>query len=170
MTKTRLVKPTDFVITERATNFHQITQEHASQKGHFLPDVLREFMDDVREAFRKGGRVVAHHIEFDYRIIYEELGRSGLSELQQEWKSIAGKGCCTMDPIVGRWLRQCMGKDVGPETATHTVPLDEMFGGLHPENTTLLKKRHDAGADAEMAWLVYAALLLRARAGRARAM
>ena len=170
VTKTMLVKPDGFVISDRATHFHNITQERALKEGRALADALREFMDDVKEASGNDGMVVAHQIEFDFRIIYEELGRCGLFALQEDWRCVARKGYCTMNHVVGRWLQECLGQEVGPQTAKHALRLEDMLRCLYPQGEQLLAKRHDAGADAEMVRLVYIALLARARpsAGRGR--
>ena len=67
---------------------------------------------------------------FDYRVIYEELGRCGLASLQKDWRDIAGKGYCSMNPVVGKWLLQCSRDEIGPHT---TLALDKMTGYLFSE-------------------------------------
>jgi DNA polymerase III epsilon subunit-like protein len=162
-TKVYLVKPDGFDVTPRATQFHKITHERAQAEGRPLTEVLQEFMCDVKGAYASGGRLVAHQIEFDYRVIYEELGRSRLTTLQEEWKSMGRQGYCTMNPIAGRWLLESAGQEVGPPTAKHTLRLGTMLRLLLPDDTGILQKKHDAGADAQMTRLVYIALFARSR-------
>ena len=62
-TKALLVRPQGFMVSDRAWKKHGITHTMAVQDGGALADVLQEFMQDVKEAVAKGGRVVAHQIE-----------------------------------------------------------------------------------------------------------
>ncbi len=79
--KERLVQPTNFEISKKATDFHHITQQEAVTEGLPLEDVLREFMLDMVDLYHRGGRVVIHHLEFDASIIARELERANLVEL-----------------------------------------------------------------------------------------
>ena len=104
------------------------------------------------------GRVVCHHLEFDAGIIDNELARCGLEHLRPEWATAVRKGCCTMCPEIGRWVRTCFGRDTGPPTAKNTMRLKELAGWLIPRNAELLAKHHTAGADAELHLLLYGEL------------
>ncbi len=64
-----------------------------------------------------------------------------------------------MNPLVGRWLLQHSGREVGPPTKQHTLSLDTMMPLLAPKHVHLFADRHDAGADAQMTRLIYIALL-----------
>ena len=141
--------------------FHKISHEQAVQDGNALEDVLREFMADVTHACESGGRVVAHQLEFDAGVIYEELGRCGLDALRDEWACIARKGYCTMNHVVGRWLLECSGSEVGPPMVHHTLRLDVMLRLLLPQHSAMLAEWHDARADAQMTRLIYVAMLSR---------
>ena len=57
------VKPQDFVISEKAAKYHNISNELAHLEGKPLRDILVEFISDIRSATSKGGRVVAHNLE-----------------------------------------------------------------------------------------------------------
>lgn len=164
ISKSSLIKPQDFQITEKARGCHGITQEAALQNGRPLADVLGEFMRDVSQACARGGRICAHQLEFDAGVVDEELRRCGLLDLQATWGRIARSGYCTMNPPVGRWLKQCSGHDVGPENKQHTLGLTYMARllGLCPDS--FQKRHHDAEHDAQMTRFIYAALLERAKA------
>ena len=71
-----------------------------------------------------------------------------------------------MSPVVGRWLLQDAGHEVGPPQKQHTLQLDWMLRELVPQKSDLVSQRHDAGADAQMTRLIYVALLR--RVGRLR--
>ena len=165
--KVALVQPDGFEIAEKASTFHKISHSTAAREGRPLPDVLREFMEDVLEWCDRGGRVVAHHLEFDAGIILNELARCGLHELHDAWKRVAHKGFCTMDYEVGRWVYGCMGQEVGEETAKHIIGLASIVpllkDPLSDEHIKMLKQQHQADVDAQLTWLVYAALLTRAK-------
>ena len=166
--KVALIQPDGFEIAEKATTFHKISQATAAQEGRPLADVLREFMEDVLEWCDRGGRVVAHQLEYDAGIILNELARCGLHEFHDAWKRIAQKGFCTMDYEVGRWVYTCAGQEVGPETAKHSIGLEKIVpllkDPLSDEHIEMLKNHHhQADVDAQLTRLVYAALLARAK-------
>ena len=124
-----------------------------------MRDVLSEFIGELLAAHASGGRVVIHHLEFDAGIINRELERAGLQCYQAVWAQIASAGVCTMDPAVGEWVRTCLGMEVAPYPNGNTMKLDFMLQGLACATSSLLSKRHTAGADAQMHVLLYRALV-----------
>jgi len=152
-----LVKPDGFQVEQKATDFHGISHEIATEKGKDLKDVLNEFMMDAMNAYKDGGIVIAHQIEFDAGVIYEELGRCGFTDLQKEWTTIAKNGFCTMSPVVGRWLLQSNNEDAGPTTVQNTLRLDQMAKMIIPERGVM--KRHDAECDAILCRWIFVALV-----------
>ena len=161
--KSRFVKPSGFQISAKATNFHSITQEKAECDGIDLAIVLREFLDDVRQACRCNGRVVAHHLEFDAGIIDREIHRCGLEDLREEWQRIAKNGYCTMNPELGRWMRMTTGREVGPATAKHCEGLQATVRAILPAEAHRLNDHHDASSDADLTRAIYTELLKRSR-------
>ena len=162
--KCYLVKPSNFQIESKATKFHGISHEIASDQGRDLKDVLREFMKDVSDAVDGDGIVVAHQIEFDAGVIYHELGRCGYTDLQSKWADIARRGFCTMSPSIGRWLLKSSGEDVGPITAQHTLGLSKVARMIIPKRQHT--KPHDAECDANMSRWIFLAILEQARLQR----
>ena len=158
-TKRRFIKPTGFQVSTKATAFHHLTQELLEQEGLELKTVLDEFLTDVRYACQHGGRVVAHHLEFDAGVIDCELNRCGLTELREEWRCFARNGFCTMNPELGRWVRIASGREVGAPTAKHCEGLAATLQLLLPDKAMLLSGHHDAGRDAELTRSIYVALL-----------
>ena len=92
-----LVKPENFMIAEKATAVHGITQETAMAHGRPLRDVLVDLMCMVRRAKTVGARMVVHHLAFDATIIDEQLGEAGLEHERAEWVAFASAGFCTME-------------------------------------------------------------------------
>ena len=131
--------------------------------------MLSEFMEDVVAACERGGRIVSHQLEFDAGIIMYELERCGLHVLMHRWSTIAREGMCTMDPDLGRWLRICFGQDCGTERTKNTFPLSALVEKLVDGGKDLLKKQHNAGADADMHRLLYISLLDLAKRTTSRA-
>ena len=156
-----LVKPNGFQVEEKATNFHGISHEMATNNGEDLKDVLMEFMTDAMKASKDGGIVVAHQIEFDAGVIFEELGRCGFINLQNEWATIARNGFCTMSPVVGRWLLQSSNEEVGPTTVQHTLRLNELAKMIIPEQQ--VTKQHDSEYDAGLCRSIFLAIAERAQ-------
>ena len=157
VTKNFLIIPNGFEISAQATQFHKISHERALREGRPLSDVLCELMNDVLHFYRHGARVVAHQLEFDATVIFEELGRCGLLDLQKDWEGIARKGYCTMNPTLGRWLKQRRGEEVGPTSVQHALGLQNTLGRLLPE--VIPPHHHVAVNDARMARQIYVALL-----------
>ena len=81
---------------------------------------------------------------------------------------MAARGYCTMNPEMGRWLALCEGgEDKGPAWKP-IISLKNMVRKLFPEEEadSLLAEHHEAGADANMARLVYLTLADRVKAAR----
>ena len=167
-----LVKPENFVIAEKATALHGITQEAALAQGRPLRDVLTEFMGVVGRAEALGARLVVRHLEFDAGNIAQQLADAGLDSMRAEWAAFARKGFCTMDPDVCAWAQRCKGRDVAPEdnsTLALTLSLNAAASLLLPKISRveyLQKHQHTAGADAQLHRLLYIALRSLARANQ----
>lgn len=164
-----LVKPSGYRIATKATNHHHIEHDRAVKEGQPLQLVLEEFMADMIDIDEQGGRVVAHHLEFDACIIKNELGRAGLRDLQKRWCAIARKGVCTMDPNIGRWIRACAGKDFGSADSMPVMSLQCAIDWVLPKSALirdLTAKLHTAGADAQLHRLLYVALMSRVAEAR----
>jgi len=69
--KTFVVRPEGFEIPEFISRIHGITHKFATENGHSLADVLRDFLADVQAATV----LVAHNIDFDLAIVRSELYR-----------------------------------------------------------------------------------------------
>ena len=158
--KTKRVIPNGWTVSQQAYDFHKISTEDA-QKGEPLQDILSEFLKDVRSICQQGGRICAHNFEFDAGIIWEELGRCGSEDLKDEWFETARtKGYCTMNPEVGRWIWQCMGRGVGALDSKWTKGLHLLLKLLAPHREDLfLTSCHKAVVDAEGSRLLYMTLL-----------
>ena len=166
--KSVLVKPASFTISDRATDFHGITNEFATQHGTPLAQALVALLTDVEEAYNRGGRLCAHQIEFDAGIILCELRRCGLDELATAWQRMAARGFCTMGSALGRWVLMSAGEQVQEnETARHFLGLKAISRTLKiPDCESLVAQHHDAGTDAKLTCLVYSSVLQRAAAGQ----
>ena len=67
-----------------------------------------------------------------------------------QFVAAARKGLCTMDPQIGRWLREAWGEDSGKAEAMNAFKLKDLVQKLLPECVELLKQHHSAGADARL--------------------
>jgi DNA polymerase III epsilon subunit-like protein len=163
-----LVLPDGWMVAEKAARYHGTSQAQAEQNGRPLAWVLERFCDEARAVCGRGGRLVSHHLEFDAGILRREMARAGLA-FEEEWSGLVRRrGVCTMCPQIGRWLRECFGRDAGPETAMNTLRLKDMATWLlEPEKRSQIEF-HTAGADALMHALVYQELRKRAREASGR--
>ena len=131
------------------------------QHGRPLPDVLEEFMADVMAARADGGRLCAHHLEFDAGIILRELRRCGLVGLAAAWAAIATDGFCTMNVDLCDWALPLLARErQGSELGKRFLQLGTVAAALQiPDCIELLEQHHEAGADAMAAAQIYAAVL-----------
>eukprot|EP00973_Karenia_brevis_P091435 12407422-Karenia_brevis.AAC.1 len=154
-----IIRPTGFEISDKAAKFHGISQARAIREGRCLEDTLRAFMADVQEVCRCGGRVVAHHLEFDAGIILNELNRCGLHDLHAAWLQFAQQGFCTMDFEVGRWVLACRNQETGPESVKHCLALKTIVRHVIQEHNEMFRQHSDACVGAQCTRLVYATIL-----------
>lgn len=161
--KNRFVKPSGFQILAKAVAVHSITQEKIESEGIDLAIVLCEFLNDVRDACWRNGRVVAHHLEFDAGCIDREFQRCGLNDLREEWQRVAKNGYCTMNPELGRWIRTTSGREVGAGTAKHCEGLQATVRAVLPAEIHFLGDHHNARCDASLTKAIYTELLKRSR-------
>ena len=143
-----LVKPDGFTITPNAIEKHGITQEMANASGLPLETALQTMVGDVLEKCARGARVVSHNLPFDAGLIYEELNRSGLHSLKDQWAHVVHNGIDTMDPDIADWARRrkgCEHKDWKSPTSLRDLVISYVPGAA-----LLLKNHHKAGADAYM--------------------
>ena len=155
--KERLVTPEGFRIAAKATRVHGVTQELAVA-GSSLRCVLSEFMQDLSEASSGGGRVVCHHAEFHCGILFSELVRCGMTDVVPRWATLVRAGVCTMDPDIGRWVRETFNEEVGTAYQKHALPLKELVSRLLPNRADLMKRHRSAGESAATVLNVWAAL------------
>jgi DNA polymerase III epsilon subunit-like protein len=156
----RVVRPDGFEISKKASEYHGISQKDAIEQGVALAEALRALMLNVQEVCRRGGRLVAHHLEFDAGIISREMRRAGLDTAEEWSRLVRTHGFCTMCPFLGRWLSQCFGRDAGAETAMNTLKLQQLVKWLVPPEKRVSVRFHTAGADAHMTVEVYLAVLV----------
>jgi len=144
-----MICPDGYQISQKATNYHKISHEHATTNGKPLKNALIEFMDDLQYVVEtKKGRIVCHHIEFDAGIIANEMLRCNMFNLLDRFKDVVRNGLCTMDHNIGKWLMQCHGEDTGSSTTMNVLSLKKIVDLVLPEERQLLEKHHSAGVDS----------------------
>ena len=146
--KSIMVRPDGFEVSSEAVKMHGITQEKLASAGVPLGEALEIVVTDVLKHCSRGARVVAHNLSFDAGLVYAELGRAGLSHLQEGWADAIRGGVCTMDPDVGTWARSMIGLEDKPRSIP--VGLKTLISGLVPDANALLRAHHTADGDAAM--------------------
>ena len=152
-----VIQPVEFIVAPKAEKYHGISHERALLIGKPLRDVLQELLVDMRMCSEAGGRIAAHHLEFDCGIIAMELRRAGLEQHCVDWANFSAKGICTLSPAIGKWVCQCVGRDTGPENKMNTLRLSDLVDTLLPGHP-LKRQMHTAGADAQMHRLLVIAM------------
>ena len=146
-----VVKPDGFAISPEATQKHRLPHDVAVATGTPLREALRSMLGDVLDVCGRGGRLVAHHLEFPAGLISEELGRAGLGDMKETWAEVVRRGICTMDPDVAGWVRRMIG---APGDYVVPMRLTDAFGGLVGDRKELLQGHHSADNDAAMCWFL----------------
>ena len=120
----RWIQPDGFEVTPQAAAYFNISQEQAASKGKPLREVLAEFLHAVATIGSKGGRICAHHLEFDAVIVDMELQRAGFGEKCGMWANLVEEGFCSMNRHAAHWVCNQKG-----------------YPGARPVGTTDLKDR-----------------------------
>ena len=169
VTKSRLVKPKGFAVTNAAAKIHKIKHDDAAERGGDLGVVVAEFMHDVFEVADAGGRICAHQIEFDAAIIAAELVRTDFSMGDRvRWADLVSCGLCTMNPHITKWCCEHYRRSIDTYGNNSVNPLSPC--SLEAVARTLLQpcqelqdKAHDAGSDSRLGWLIVAEYRRRVR-------
>ncbi len=90
-----IIKPEGFVIPESAAAIHGISTERALREGGPIAEILKEFSGAILSA----GRLVAHNMDFDEKMVRVELLRKGMLDVLQEVP--ASHKICTMKSSTG---------------------------------------------------------------------
>ena len=161
-TISRYVIPDDFEITAEGAAKQGVTQAFVQKHGLPLTEALKEFVASAQEAFTRGARLAAHQIEFDAGVIAAELQRCGLQQELEFWDKAVRGGICTMDPLLGNWIRDQIG-DVDEQGRSRTGPLGlkDCVRLMVPSSAELRRQHHTADKDAEMAWLLCKSIVAR---------
>ena len=154
--------PDNFKVTVEGAAKHGVTQAFVEEHGLPLMEALNVFLASAQEAFTRGARLVAHQIKFDAGVIAAELQRCGLHEELEFWDRVVSGGICTMDPLLGNWIRDLIG-DVDTQGRSRTGPLGlkDCVRLMVPNSAELRRQHHTADKDAEMAWLLCKSIVAR---------
>lgn len=119
-----IIRPDGWAIPEEAAAVHGITQERAEKDGVSLDSALLLFIADYVDCHT----LVAHNIDFDYRVVGAELIRTGIKAGRR-----IGKQVCTMQSSTDLCaIPGSYGKYKWPKlTELHETLFGESFDGAH---------------------------------------
>ncbi|TNE32576.1 3'-5' exonuclease [bacterium] len=124
------VKPDGFEITEESQKIHRISNEKANDLGYPIANVMEVF----NAVIKKSTYLVAHNIDFDYKVLSSEFARLYLkSDLEEKTK------ICTMQETV----EFC---NLPGSNGLKFPKLAELYYKLFAKN---FDNAHDAQADIE---------------------
>ena len=157
LTKSLLIKPEGFVISEAVATNHGITTEKATVVGSPISRVLIEFLSDFADVQRRFGRVCGHHLEFIMGVIKSEMLRAGLDNELDAWSNAATNGFCTMNPDITD--RVCIDhtkhiQDSFSMGQRRAISLKDMALTLLTGYLALMNQCHEVGAASRTTWLV----------------
>ena len=164
LTKSLLVKPDGFEISEAAAAKHGITTEKALAVGSPISRVLAELLADFADVRRCCGRVCACQLEFDMGVIKCEMERAELHDELHAWRKAAMNGFCIMNPDITDWACTKFVEHARHHTSIwyrKTISFQDMVRALLPGRVALLENHHEAGANSRMTWLVVRQLFRR---------
>eukprot|EP01047_Picozoa_sp_COSAG01_P087926 COSAG01_NODE_20449_length_952_cov_1.936694_1_plen_223_part_00 len=94
---------TDRLISQKAHDYHRITNAQVAREGVPIDRALRRFVDDCRWLRSVDGLLVAHQLEYDAGIILRELGRlPSMQSCRPLITALAARGICTMNASAAR--------------------------------------------------------------------
>jgi DNA polymerase III epsilon subunit-like protein len=153
------VKPDGFEIATSATKIHKITTEFAAENGVTIRAALDEFLHDLKATIANNGRICAHNLEFDAKIIYEEMKRANFNVDDIDFFTCAVQnGFCTFNPTLTRWCCEEYLRSISrfseDDGLLAPVGLKELVRVLDVETQMSIGQFHDAGVDSRATWLV----------------
>ena len=122
--------------------------------------MLSEFLREVFAIVDAGGRICAHHIEFDGAIVAAELTRAGFDlDTCERWSDCLWSGLCTMNPFITEWAcKKYRGGidsyDNGTTDPLMPCALPAVAWTLLAPHDDLLHEYHNAGTDSRLAWWI----------------
>ena len=144
--------PDAFGVTAEGAAMHGVTQTFVKEHGLPLGLTLKEFVASAQEAFTRDARLAARQIDFGAGVSAAGLQRCGLHQESEFWDEAVPGGICTMDPLLGNWIRKLIG-DVGEQGRSRKQPLGlkDYVRPMVPKSAELRRQNHTADKDAEMA-------------------
>jgi len=133
-TRCHIVRPEGFRIPADATRIHGISHARAVQEGRPLAEVLGEFLE---AAARPGIALVAHNLDYDFRVVGAELVRLG-----KPLRLLECPGICTMKTTTDVCRLPRPGGGMGFKWPTLAELHDFLFGRSY-------EGAHDALRDLE---------------------
>jgi len=82
--KNYVIKPIGYTIPKTATDVHGITMKKALEIGHKVEKVLKEFLEDVKDA----DAIIGHNIDFDMKVVQSELFRFSMENDLEDMKTL----------------------------------------------------------------------------------
>jgi len=122
------------MVKERIVRGFDKTNEIATDEGICVKMAMELFMMDVLDIVRQGGRLWGHHLGFHGSVIERQLERLGMYALHQTWVDILREGVCLMDPVIGKYVRQCCDETSNETSSALSFP--ELLKCLLPEYYT----------------------------------
>jgi len=151
--KAHLIKPEGFRIADEAEKYHGITNEMVFKHGEYADSVYAEFLDDLRIVSQNKGVAIAHSIDHEDCVLYNNLSKSGM----YVWDHI--KKFCTLNPAI--LTRFCDGSFNRDRTfGMKLVEMHYLFTGCGDEKEALRSRAHDALADVRMCADIFRELLI----------
>jgi DNA polymerase III subunit epsilon len=118
-----ITKPEGFIIPSESTKIHGITTEIAMEKGEDIKKILKEFSKDIEKA----SILIAHNINFDYKILSAEFVRMDLPN-----QLISKKKFCTMKGTINFCkISTNRGYKWPKLSELHKILFDQSFEGEH---------------------------------------
>ena len=125
----------------KATNYHGLTDEQLTREGIPIAEAMKQFGAELRKLDAAGGKLIAHHLEFDAGILRAELELLGdeFAGTTALLRSLAKDGVCTLE-----WAKNYLVGVGKLDTACEPFGID-----------TTSTMRHTAVYDAEVAATLY---------------
>lgn len=134
-------------ITELNTDFHKnISINFLNKVGKNIKEVLEIFIKDLNKVILEGGKIIAHNIEFDLKILENECKLNNIEIDIDKYKKCI---YCTMKESINI----CNIKSLTHEGQNKYPKLIELYKHFFNKEPEL--QLHNAVNDVEILWLCY---------------
>ena len=107
--------------------------EETPNSGIQMKTALEEFMTDVLDMVRQGGRLWGHHIAWHGFVIEHHLDQLAMHALQKTWGHVLREGISLCDSVIGGYVKESCGETCTQRPSDNTLSLQGLILRVLPD-------------------------------------